>query len=161
VTRLRSEHLSDAELLPAIECLANDLNGGDGVSFAVHRHGDGASLDLHIVDEVFSIAREAVTNAFRHAEATRIEAELDYQPHEFRMTCRDNGHGFDVDAMLVTPNGHWGLRGMVERAEKIGGSVRCQSAAGAGTEVRVIVPARRAYVRPERLRRWWRRNSTA
>ena len=162
VTRLRSEHLSDAELLPAIECLANDLNGGDEVPFAVHRHGDGASLDLHIVDEVFSITREAVTNAFRHAEATRIEVELDYQPHEFRMTCRDNGHGFDVDAMLAaTPNGHWGLRGMVERAEKIGASFRCQIAAGAGTEVRVIVPARRAYVRPKRLRRWWRRNSAA
>jgi signal transduction histidine kinase len=155
VTKLRSEHLSDGELKPAIECVADDLNVGDAVSFAAHRCGSDRVLDLHVVDEIFSIAREALANAFRHSEATRIDVELDYQPREFKMTCRDNGHGFDVNAMLLAPNVHWGLRGMTERAEKIGASFICQSAGGMGSEVRVVVPARRAYVRPEGGR-WWR-----
>ena len=75
------------------------------------------------------------------------------------MTCRDNGHGFDVNAMLLAPNVHWGLPGMMERAEKIGASFICQSGAGMGTEVRVVVPARRAYVQPEGGR--WSRLSAA
>src|SRR5262249_59160857 len=99
-------------------------------------------------------------NAFRHSEAMRIDVEFDYQLDEFKMTCRDNGHGFDVDATLAAgPNGHWGLRGMMERAGKIGASFTCQSAAGMGTEVRVVVPARRAGVRPQGGR--WRRLSAA
>jgi signal transduction histidine kinase len=160
VTKLRSEHLSDGELKPAIECVADDLNVGDAVSFAAHRRGSDRVLDLHVVDEIFSIAREALANAFRHSEATRIDVELDYQPHEFKMTCRDNGHGFELDAILAPgPNGHWGLHGMKERAGKIGASFICQSAAGMGTEVRVVVPGRRAYVRPEGGR--WRRLSAA
>jgi len=159
VTKLRSEHLSDGELKPAIECVADDLNVGDAVSFAVHRRGFDRVLDRHVVDEIFSIAREALANAFRHSEATRIDIELDYQPHDFKMTCRDNGHGVDVDAILAAgPNGHWGLRGMMERAGKIGASFTCQSA-GMGTEVRIVVPARRAYVRPEGGR--WSRLSAA
>jgi signal transduction histidine kinase len=160
VTKLRSEHLSDAELKPAIECVADDLNVGDAVSFAVHRRGFDRVLDLHVVDEIFSIAREALANAFRHSEATRIDVEVDYQLDEFKMTCRDNGHGFDLDAILAAgPNGHWGLRGMMERAETIGASFTCQSAARLGTEVRVVVPARRAYVRPQGGR--WRRLGAA
>src|SRR5262249_39866757 len=84
------------------------------------------------------------------------DVEFDYQLDEFKMTCRDNGHGFDVDAILAAgPNGHWGLRGMMERAGKIGASFTCQSAAEMGTEVRVVVPARRAYVHPQGGR-WWR-----
>jgi len=159
VTKLRSEHLSDGELKPAIECVADDLNLGDVVSFAVHRRGCDHVLDLHVVDEIFSIAREALANAFRHSDATRIDIELVYEPHEFKMTCRDNGHGFDVNAMLLAPNVHWGLPGMMERAEKIGASFICQSGAGMGTEVRVVVPARRAYVQPEGGR--WSRLSAA
>ncbi|HJZ73357.1 MAG TPA: ATP-binding protein, partial [Vicinamibacterales bacterium] len=156
VTKLRSEHLSDAELKPAIECVADDLNVGDAVSFAVHRRGFDRVLDLHVLDEIFSIAREALANAFRHSEATRIDVELDYQRDGFKMTCRDSGHGFDVDATLAgAPNGHWGLRGMMERAGQIGASLTYQSAAGTGTEVRVVVPAWRAYVRPQRGR-WCR-----
>jgi signal transduction histidine kinase len=93
--------------------------GGD-VSFAVHRHGGDDILALPVVDEIFAIAREAVTNAFRHSEATRINVELDYQTREFRMTGWDNGRGFDVDAMLAaTTNGHWGLRGMASARKRL------------------------------------------
>jgi signal transduction histidine kinase len=77
------------------------------------------------------------------------------------MTCRDNGRGFDPQALLASQtNGHWGLRGMAERAEKIGANFSCATGAEKGTEVRVVVPARRAYVRPGRFRQLLAKDST-
>ena len=148
VSRLRAENLDDAELQSLIEGVAANLNAVRAIDFAVERRGGSDILRKHVVDEIFCIAREALTNAFRHSEASRIVIELDYQKGEFRMTCRDNGRGFDAVALSANPtNGHWGLRGMAERAEGIGAQFACTSASNQGTEVRVLVPARLAYAR--------------
>src|SRR5262249_1895811 len=118
-----------------------------GVEFAVERTGGEDSLRCDVADEVFDIAREAITNAFPHSEASRIAVELNYDKRKFRMSCHDNGRGFDVGALQATgKDGHWGLRGMEERGEKIGAEFSCKSATGKGTEVSVLLPARRAYV---------------
>jgi signal transduction histidine kinase/ligand-binding sensor domain-containing protein len=147
VNRLRSEDLTDAELKSLIEGVAANLNGSGEIDFAVERTGGKDSLRSDVADEVFWIAREALTNAFRHSEASRIVVELDYDKHKFRMSCRDNGRGFDVGALQANgKHGHWGLRGMEERAEKIGATVFFASSPGQGTGVQVVVPGRRAYV---------------
>ena len=147
VNRLRSEDLTDAELKSLIEGVAANLNGAGEIEFAVERSGGGDSLRPDVADEVFNIAREALTNAFRHSEASRIMVELDYGKHKFRMSCHDNGRGFDVGALQANgKNGHWGLRGMEERAEKIGAEFSCKSAPDKGTEVSALLSARRAYV---------------
>jgi signal transduction histidine kinase/ligand-binding sensor domain-containing protein len=152
VNRLRSENLTDGELESLIEGVADNLRGIASVEFALERRGGGDTLQSHVVDEIFCIAREAVTNAYRHSGASRITVELDYQKHEFRMTCRDNGRGFDPKKFLANrANGHWGLRGMAERAKEIDASFSCDSPLNGGTEVRVIVPARRAYQRQKRF----------
>jgi ligand-binding sensor domain-containing protein len=162
VTRLRSENLTDAELKPSLEAVAAALNDGTAVNFAVERTGGSDTLQDDVVDDVFCIAREALTNAFRHSEASRIVVELDYQKREFRLTCRDNGRGFDVDALDTNhTNGHWGLRGMAERAERIGANFRCASAPGSGTEVQVTVPARQAYIRVSSFCQLFARNGKA
>jgi signal transduction histidine kinase len=147
VSRLRSDDLTDAELTSLIEGVAANLNDAGGVEFAVERTGGKDSLRRDVADEVFNIAREALTNAFRHSEASRVVVELDYDKRKFRMSCHDNGRGFDVGALQANgKNGHWGLLGMEERAAKIGGEFSCKSATGKGTEVSVHLPARRAYV---------------
>jgi signal transduction histidine kinase/ligand-binding sensor domain-containing protein len=155
VNRLRSEHLTDRELQASIEGVASELNGNTPVEFVVERKGENNTLQAHIVDEIFCIAREALTNAFRHSEASRIVVELDYQRRQFRFTCSDNGRGFDAG---VSPsnqsNGHWGLRGMQERSEKIGATFSCRTSVQKGTDVQVIVPARRAYVWTNGFRRF-------
>jgi signal transduction histidine kinase len=162
VTRLRSDHLTDAELIPSLECFASDLNGEGTVQWVVERRGGTDRLENQVVDEVFSIAREAMTNSFRHAQASRITVELDYGTREFKVSCRDNGRGFNANDVLAgATDGHWGLRGMAERAKNIGATFSCQSAPAAGTEIAVALPARRAYVRPSRIRRWLRRGGTA
>jgi signal transduction histidine kinase len=147
VSRLRSVYLTDSELKASIERFASDLNGHREIEFVAERKGGKDLLQPHVVEEIFCIAREALANAFRHSEASRIVVELDYQRRRFMFSCRDDGRGFDLDALQARQtNGHWGLRGMSERAEKIGARFSFESARGKGTEVRVILPARRAYV---------------
>jgi signal transduction histidine kinase len=88
------------------------------IDCAVERKGGSDTLKSHVVDEVFCIAREALTNAYRHSGASRIVVELDYQRREFRMICRDNGRGFDAEALRANEaTGHWGLLDTEERAE--------------------------------------------
>jgi signal transduction histidine kinase len=116
--------------------------------FSVKRVGREDTLQNHVVDEIFCIAREALTNAFRYADASKIEVELDYNKREFRTSCRDNGRGVDLRAVRGDgANGHWGLRGMEERAERIGAQFSRASSEGKGTQVQVVVPERRAYIR--------------
>jgi signal transduction histidine kinase len=136
VTRLRSEHLTDSELKASIEGVASELNGNTAVEFVVERKGENDSLQAHVVDEIFFIAREALTNAFRYSEASRIVVELDYQRWQFRFSCNDNGSGFDSGVLqTIKSNGHWGLRGMRERAEKIGANFLLTSSVCKGTDV--------------------------
>ena len=159
VSRLRTDNLNDAELKSLIESVAANFNSVRAIDFTVERTGGSDVLQSQVVDEIFCIAREALTNAFRHSEASRIVIELDYQKGEFRMSCRDNGCGFNAALCANATNGHWGLRGMAERARNIGANFSCTSSQGKGTEVNVVVPGRRAYVRTSRLTRIWTRKS--
>ena len=152
VSRLRADNLNDAELKSLIESVAANFNSVRTIDFSVERSGGSDILHSDVVDEIFCIAREALTNAFRHSEASRIVIELDYQKGEFRMSCRDNGRGFDAFPQSANAtNGHWGLRGMAERAERIGANFACISSADQGTEIQVRVPARLAYARSGRF----------
>ena len=78
-------------------------------------------------------------NAFRHARATKIEVEIDYAPSHLRILVRDNGCGMESGLLRVGREGHWGLTGMRERAEKIGAKLEVLSRANAGTEVLLSV----------------------
>ena len=108
---------------------------------------EGSSRKLHpiIRDEVYRICREAITNAFRHSRATRIEVALEYGLHELRVLVRDNGCGIDSRVLQWGSEGHWGLSGMRERAEQIGAKLKVCSGTTAGTEVDLRVPGRIAF----------------
>lgn len=149
VTSLRSEQLSDAELVASIENAGKDLRSDANVQFTVTRSGSAATLTPHVADEMFWIAREALTNAFRHAAATRISVELHYDARYFRMIVADNGRGFD--ASNGEKEGHWGLRGMTERARRLGGQLQVQSDPASGTEIVASVPSYRAYKNHSRV----------
>ena len=87
---------------------------------------------------LFLIAREAVTNSLNHAAATRIRLELCYTPKELHMTVQDDGRGFDTE-MALSKAGHWGFRGMRERARHIGAVFSVDTAPGRGTTVAIAV----------------------
>ncbi len=93
-----------------------------------------------VEQELFRIAQEALHNAVKHAQASRIEVALELEPPCAALTVRDDGHGFDPLSPQIRSK-RLGLTSMRERAEAIGGSVCIESAPGSGTTVRVEVPA--------------------
>jgi signal transduction histidine kinase/ligand-binding sensor domain-containing protein len=149
VNSLRSEHLTDAELIGSIENMGNDLKRDDKIEFRVKREGIDATLHAHVADEVFFIAREALTNAFRHAEASEITIEVNYDRRYFSLSCTDNGRGFDSEDHEKP--GHWGLKGLFERAEQLGGQLNLRSESMLGTQILLAIPSYRAYEGSSRL----------
>jgi signal transduction histidine kinase len=102
-------------------------------------------LQPAIRNDVYSIGREALVNAFRHSQASNIEAELEYGVNQLRVLVRDNGCGIDLEVLHSGRDGHWGLSGMRERAERIGARLKVSSSAASGTEVELRVPSRVAF----------------
>jgi signal transduction histidine kinase/ligand-binding sensor domain-containing protein len=146
VNRLRNRHSPMVELESEIEEIADDLTALSKPEFVFEQTGSRRALTPDVLDEVYYITREALTNSYRHSGATRVVVEVDYGKHEFKLGCRDNGKGFDKRLLEeCETNGHWGFRGMAERAQRIGADFSYKSAPGQGTEVSIVVPANRAY----------------
>ena len=114
--------------------------------FRVTVEGERRDLQPLLQDEVYRIARELLRNAFRHAQASRIEAEIRYESRHLRVHIRDDGKGIDPEILKAGGRaGHFGLPGMRERADRFGGKLEFWSEAGAGTEAVLTVPAAAAY----------------
>jgi signal transduction histidine kinase len=114
---------------------------------------EGESRDLHPIlrDEIYRIACESLRNTFRHAKAHEVEVEIRYDHEQFRLRVRDDGKGIDPVVLAGhAPEGHYGLAGMRERAELIGGRLTIWSEAGDGTEVELRIPAGAAYATARR-----------
>src|SRR5262249_41266780 len=94
--------------------------------------------------------REALRNAYRHARASQIEAEVTYGVREFRIRIRDDGKGIDPQYLNAGRERHWGLTNMRERAHQIGSELHLWSEVGAGTEVELRIPGSLAYVSSRR-----------
>jgi signal transduction histidine kinase/streptogramin lyase len=153
LNRLRSEQVTSNEFEPSIEAFAADFRGPGKMEFAMECIGNRRPLNPDILEELCYIAREAITNSFRHSCGSHIVFTLDYGKNLFGVECRDDGRGFGEDTLREAESkGHWGFRGMAERADKIGARFSYESASGQGTRIRVVLPARRAYLRGHSLR---------
>ena len=119
---------------------------GEPPDFRVMIEGTRQPLSPLLQDEIYRIAREILRNAFHHAHASRIEAEIAYDRQFFRLRIRDNGKCIDRKVLdQGARQGHWGLPGVRERAKRIGAQLKLWSELGAGTEAELTVPARIAY----------------
>jgi signal transduction histidine kinase/ligand-binding sensor domain-containing protein len=123
------------------------LEGAGDDPFALAVRVDGKERDLApaMHDEVYAIAREAMSNACRHAGASVLDVELVYGAREFTLAVRDNGKGLDHATRTQGKAGHWGLTGMRERAEQIGARLDISNRAGSGVEVLLMLAASQAY----------------
>ena len=120
-------------------------------TFEVAVEGTPRSLHPILQDEVYRLVAEALRNAFRHAQARRIEVEIRYGEKEFRLQVRDDGRGIDPSVLSGDGReGHYGLHGMHERAKIVGGKLKVWSELDSGTEVELSIPALRAYTQPRR-----------
>ena len=112
----------------------------------VRMEGERKELQPVLQDEIYRLARELLRNAFRHAQAGRIEVEIRYETRQLRLHVRDDGKGIDPGILQAGGRaGHFGLPGMRERANRLGGKLEFWSEAGAGTEAVLTVPATVAY----------------
>jgi signal transduction histidine kinase len=146
---LRSSTMVTNELAQAVTALGAELASQDSASNSARFHVvvEGPPRDLHPIlrDEVYAIAREAVRNAFRHAQASNIEAEITYNGSWFRLRIRDDGKGIDPGIVAEGRAGHYGVPGMRERAKRIGGKLDVWTGTGAGTEIELSIPGSIAY----------------
>ena len=138
------------------ELASSAVAEGEPPAFQVIVEGQRQPLSPLLQDEVYRIAREILRNAFHHAQASRIEAEIAYDGQFFRLRIRDDGRGIDRKVLEVGERqGHWGLQGIRERAKRIGARLNLWSEPGMGTEAELTVPASIAYATVHRREGLW------
>jgi signal transduction histidine kinase/ligand-binding sensor domain-containing protein len=166
VQGLRDSTVQGNDLALAISALGEELATDSAkhrsVAFRVAVEGEARNLHPILRDDVYKIAAEALRNAFRHAKARMVEAEIRYDNEQFRLRVRDDGKGIDP-AILSSQGseGHYGLPGLRERATLIGGKLVVWSEVDAGTEVELCVPASTAYATAQRSSWFSRKASTS
>ena len=150
VQGLRSSATEVNDLAESIRALGDELANEISAEVVSRVEVQGTPRPLHPIvrDEVFRIAGEALRNAFHHAAAKQIEVELRYDERQLRVRVRDDGKGIDPEVLRAQGReGHFGLRGMRERAKLAGGKLTVWSGLDTGTEVELSIPAPHAYIR--------------
>jgi signal transduction histidine kinase len=135
---LRSQALEKNDLPTALNEAARRLTAETPVQAQVQVSGTFRPLNSSIEDNLLRVGQEAINNAVKHAQAERILINLKFDAKNVQLSIRDDGHGFDARAQKS--EGRFGLVGMRERAEQIGGRLSIRSENGSGTEVIVDVP---------------------
>jgi len=119
----------------------SELTGSTGIDAQMTVTGKARALAPEVERGLLRIAHEAVTNAVRHAAARTIRVVLSFDRDALRLNVRDDGRGFDVAAPLDHSRGdHFGLVGISERAQAMGGELRLESRPGQGTEIVCRLP---------------------
>jgi signal transduction histidine kinase/ligand-binding sensor domain-containing protein len=141
IWELRSQTAAQEDLAGRLLKLAEEViaRGGSQARAQMQVSGTYRPLDAVVEREVLRIAREAVTNAMRHGDPKNVLLRLEFDAGEFGMEIRDDGRGFD-GTPADGATGHFGLTGMRERAQGVGGSLTVESRAGEGTKVRLELP---------------------
>ena len=143
VSGLHPPQLDDLGLLAALRWYTNDISERSGITINVVSHGNKPQLTSDIRAVVFRIAQEAINNVVRHANASKIDIQLDYSEDNVYLRVEDDGQGFNTDVVLKKKPGKpsaWGLLGMSERAFLVGGTCNIFSHPGKGTLIEVNVP---------------------
>ena len=160
VQDLRIADKLSQDLAESLASVGEDLAREYELTFRAVVDGVRRDLDATVREEAYAIGREALLNACMHAQAHIVEAQIIYSDADFRLRVRDDGRGIEASALQGAGRpGHWGLRGMRERARRIGGELEIWSRPSAGAEIELKIPAVLAYVRRARRFGWlkfWR-----
>jgi signal transduction histidine kinase/ligand-binding sensor domain-containing protein len=147
VRDLRSTSVNEQSLSKVLEAYLEDASQHSRIRWSVEVEGSSRSLDTIVSDEVYYIAKEALTNAFQHSKASTILVKLIYDPTRFRLVVQDDGIGIPKALIQVGKENHWGLAMMRERAGGIGGTLEISNLQEPGTKVELRIPSRIAYAR--------------
>jgi signal transduction histidine kinase len=140
---LRSPGILENSLAKQLADVANEAPASD-IAFRLAITGESRALRPAIQYEVFRIASEAIVNAYKHSGAKSLEVDLEYL-NGLRILVRDDGKGMSEHVLRQGTDGHFGLAGMRERADRIGAILGVSSRAGEGTEVSLMVSGDLAF----------------
>lgn len=130
---------TDDSLPARLTTLCNRLAQTESPPARLNIGGTFRRLPTAVEDAVFRIAQECLTNSYRHSGASAIAIQLRYNPDSLSLSVLDDGRGFS-EAEAKQLEGHYGLRGMRERAEALHGTLTIRTGAGEGTETLLSVP---------------------
>lgn len=140
VWNLRSRSRGDFTLCEALRQSAQRLTEDTGIIAQVEQNGEPGSLTELQEENLLRIGQEAMTNAIKHAGPRRLDLRLDWQARSVTLRIRDDGSGFATDHVAGPAQGHFGLSGMAERAQRIGGTLEIHSQPGQGTLIEASLP---------------------
>ena len=142
------------DLAGALKAVGGELASDGAANFDLVVEGPPRDLRSIVGNEIYRIGAEALRNAFSHARAHHIEADIRYSAQLVRLQIRDDGAGIAPEILERGRSDHYGLAGMRERAQKIGAKLEIWSGPGKGTEINLSIPASLAYLASSRSR--WR-----
>jgi signal transduction histidine kinase len=137
---LRPAVLDDLGLIPALQGLIERVSKRSGIAINLANPPTGRRLPSGIETALYRVVQESLTNAAKHAKASRIEIRIWHDLNEVQCSVRDNGTGFDLNEVLSRKGSRGlGLVGIRERVESVGGTVSIHSFPGKGTELQVTI----------------------
>ena len=144
VWALRTMPVAGRSFRASLETIATQTCHGHPEQIAVRVAGIASDVPQFVAGNLLLVAQEALHNAVHHAGARQIEvvATGDAAAGSIDLTVRDDGRGFTLGGQLGPDQGHFGLSGMRERIERLGGTLSIESQPGSGTTVRAVVPTR-------------------
>jgi ligand-binding sensor domain-containing protein/signal transduction histidine kinase len=137
---LRHADGSATTIGPILETMTQQVSREFGVPVEYRMAGRPFDLDQSTAHELLMVVREALHNAVRHGQPSEVQVGIDFGKNQFSVQVRDDGRGFDPATVSASSNGHYGLIGMRERVNRIGGTLALKSQAGVGTELTLHVP---------------------
>jgi signal transduction histidine kinase len=137
IFELRPPALEKEGLAVALQTRLQAVEGRTGIAIAFHTQGNDG-LAPQVQTELYRIAQEALSNVVKHAHATHVEVNLDYESDHMVLEIRDDGDGIELERAQQKDT--MGLRSIAERAQKINGVLTVEGKPGQGTVVRVEVP---------------------
>lgn len=140
VWALRVLPLDDRPFTEALRALASQLAEGHTAKIVITEQNPLPSISVFVAGNLLLVAQEAMHNALKHARPSRIETTVSARTGgHIAIEIHDDGIGFDQEALRRTKAGHFGLEGMRERVERLGGTLWIESRPGQGTKVRAEV----------------------
>jgi signal transduction histidine kinase len=134
---LRVSPLADLGLTQALTILAKDSASRSNLKLDLSIAEKLPVLSPDVEQCIYRVAQEAITNAVNHAQPTLLKVKLENLDDHVKLTVQDNGSGFDLEKS--TNPDHFGLTGMQERTQLVGGELKIQSIPGSGTQILLII----------------------
>jgi ligand-binding sensor domain-containing protein/signal transduction histidine kinase len=151
VWNLRQNSGAVASLAPQLKGTTQQVSHEFGIPVEFRVLGKTFGLDQSTVHDVLMVTREALYNAVRHGQPHRVQVDVCFEEQRCKVKISDDGSGFDFVSLATSSAGHYGLIGMRERVERIGGKFILNSRIGAGTDLVIEVPRKPAAARNDEV----------